>query len=108
MTAAQILQATRGLAPKVDRHELRAADAAATRFLSQGGSAFIGAWEAGDPDQYDAVYELVELMGDDRPDSLSALEALGAEDHASEHYTPLIRMAYYFGLALGLRLGGAR
>jgi hypothetical protein len=122
MTARQLLVATAGLDCEQDRRELQAAAKAVDRYLAKGGGAVFFATE--DPCPYDLLDKLAEQATTDGwsaqafEDLLDKFDGiLGdcsdgvdrakfASDAALHRYQPVLQMAYWFGLAMGLKLAG--
>lgn len=104
MTAAQVSQTAGIRNGGYGEHEtLRIADEYAARHLTALGGAIM----ADDSGHLDAVADIARAReGETIETADKRLAQLNAGDEACTRYAPEIDAAYYFGLAVGLRLAG--
>jgi hypothetical protein len=106
MTAGEIFRDD----ANADLHIYEAAERAVTRYLAAGGSHVI-ATEPEGQDLYGLFDEIAREGSGFNPDEAElAIEALDqwASDRACDRYLPVFDAICYFGLAMGVRLAGAR
>ena len=115
MTIKQIQQIVGAAADPYEWEMLAAADKQAAQFLRAGGGMFMTAGEYGTdaPFHYDALHAIAAMVigADDLAKHEAEFEAvhhqangLDVSGIAAAVYSPQISAAYYFGLAIGLRI----